>query len=189
MLTALRSISSVFLVVSGALVLGCHTTEPRQVEAPGLTKPVNPPHAPDLGRSASRMEIEDRYRIFLGEGIGSVCSGPSPYFTFAAAKAKGGSEPTMQILAHCMIDGPLKGKSIVLIGHTDPRGTDDYNAKLGQKRADDVRHYLVDQGVDPDRVSTQTAGEATANDDPEKWATDRRVEIQVKRETPAQPKR
>jgi len=180
MLSAVRTIAAVFLLSSGVLALGCHSTEPHSPEV-GLRKPVDPPRAPDLGRGASRLEAEERYRIFLGEGVGSICAGPSPYFTVDTSKAKGASSPTMQNLASCMIDGPLKGKSIVLIGHTDPRGTDQYNATLGQKRADDVRRYLVAQGVDADRVTTQTAGEATANDDPEKWATDRRVEIQLKK--------
>lgn len=89
------------------------------------------------------------------------------------------SEATMQNLASCMIDGPLKGKSIVLIGHTDPRGSTELNEKLGQKRADDVRRYLIDQGIAADRVTAETAGKREASDDPNRWSTDRRVEIQL----------
>lgn len=188
MVTRVRYVAAGFIVASSALVLGCHTTPPHQADV-GLTRPVNPPQSPELGRGAARLEVDQRYRLFLGEGIGSICAGPAPYFTVDATKAKSGSEPTMQNLASCMLDGPLKGKSIILVGHTDPRGTEEYNAKLGQKRADDVRRYLVDQGIDPARVSTQTAGEATASGDPERWSTDRRVEVQLKSETPLQQKR
>lgn len=87
----------------------------------------------------------------------------------------------MQNLAACMIDGPLKGESVVLIGHTDPRGSDQLNERLGQKRADDVRCYLIDQGIAPDRVTAETAGKREASDDPNRWETDRRVEIQLDR--------
>lgn len=43
-------------------------------------------------------------------------------------------------------------------GHTDERGTEEYNIALGQRRADAVREFLVDQGVDPNRLSTISYG-------------------------------
>ncbi|MBX3230578.1 MAG: OmpA family protein [Labilithrix sp.] len=155
----------------------------------GLTEAVAPPRSPDLGRGAARLETEQRYRVFLGEGIGSVCAGPAPYFDVASPTAKSQSTPTMQMLASCMIDGPLKGKSIVLIGHTDPRGSEEYNMKLGHERAEEVRRYLIDQGIAADRVTTQTAGEAAASGDPEKWSTDRRVEVQLNEKAKVEPRR
>lgn len=44
-------------------------------------------------------------------------------------------------------------------GHCDDRGTEEYNIALGQRRADEVRNYLVGQGVDPNRLSTISYGE------------------------------
>ena len=43
-------------------------------------------------------------------------------------------------------------------GHCDERGTEEYNIALGQRRADAVRTYLVEQGVDPNRLSTISYG-------------------------------
>lgn len=43
-------------------------------------------------------------------------------------------------------------------GHCDERGTDEYNIALGQKRADAVREYLSNAGVDPARISTISYG-------------------------------
>lgn len=44
-------------------------------------------------------------------------------------------------------------------GHTDERGTEEYNIALGQRRADAVRSFLVEQaGVDPNRLSTISYG-------------------------------
>ncbi|MCC5877117.1 MAG: peptidoglycan-associated lipoprotein Pal [Candidatus Sumerlaeia bacterium] len=44
-------------------------------------------------------------------------------------------------------------------GHTDERGTEEYNIALGQRRADAVRTFLVeDAGVDPNRISTISYG-------------------------------
>jgi peptidoglycan-associated lipoprotein len=178
MVTTLRNIAAGLVAASGVLVLGCHSTEPRQPEV-GLTKPVNPPRNPDLGRGAARATEEERYRIILGQDIGGICSGPSPYFDVNRSRARETSDPTMQNLADCMVSGPLTGKSIILIGHTDPRGSDELNDRLGAKRANDVRIYLIDHGVAADRVTIQTAGKRTASDDPKNWATDRRVEIRL----------
>jgi outer membrane protein OmpA-like peptidoglycan-associated protein len=41
------------------------------------------------------------------------------------------------------------GLKIQLEGHTDSIGTDDYNMKLSQERADSVQEYLASQGVPP----------------------------------------
>lgn len=43
-------------------------------------------------------------------------------------------------------------------GHCDERGTEEYNVALGQKRADAVREYLVERGVDANRLSTISYG-------------------------------
>jgi peptidoglycan-associated lipoprotein len=109
-----------------------------------------------------------------------MCSGPAPFFEFDSVDTKK-DQPTMQMLANCMIDGPLRGKTIKLIGHTDPRGAVGYNDKLGLERAEKVKTYLLAHGVDANRVQTDTVGEDEANAAPEKWKTDRRVEIQLVR--------
>jgi outer membrane protein OmpA-like peptidoglycan-associated protein len=169
-------------VMSAALgfagVVGCHEPEP---ESPvvGLTKPVNPPVMPDLGRGADRVHLEQMYAMYLTEGVRGVCAGPDPYFKFDVSKPGGKDAPTMQILANCMQTGPLKGKSIRLVGRADPRGTEAYNEKLGLERAEEVKTYLVHQGVEPGRVLTASLGKADASPFPQDWKTDRRVDIEL----------
>lgn len=58
--------------------------------------------------------------------------------------------------------GWLKSHPDVMVqveGHTDERGTEEYNVSLGQRRADAVREYLAGQGVDPMRLTTISYGE------------------------------
>jgi outer membrane protein OmpA-like peptidoglycan-associated protein len=74
---------------------------------------------------------------------------------------------------------------IVVEGHTDARGSDQKNQELSQQRAQSVRDYLVQRGVDSERVAAVGRGEASPiadNDSAEGRATNRRVEIVV---TPA----
>lgn len=71
---------------------------------------------------------------------------------------------------------------IIAVGHTDSVGTDAYNQKLGQRRADAVRAYLVSQGIDPKRVYTESQGELKPIADNRTAvgrARNRRVEIEV----------
>ena len=44
-------------------------------------------------------------------------------------------------------------------GHADERGTVEYNLALGERRADSARTYLIDLGIDPDRLTTISYGE------------------------------
>ena len=49
--------------------------------------------------------------------------------------------------------------SIVIEGHADERGTDEYNLALGERRANSAREYLISQGVDPFRIEVVSFGE------------------------------
>lgn len=67
-------------------------------------------------------------------------------------------------------------------GHCDERGTREYNLNLGQKRANAVKEYLVNRGIDPSRLHTISYGEERPLDpghNEEAWAKNRRVQFFV----------
>ena len=71
---------------------------------------------------------------------------------------------------------------IKIIGHTDSKGSDDYNATLSQNRAKSVARYLHSKGVAMDRMETEGFGEKypiDTNDTDEGRFNNRRVEIEV----------
>ncbi len=75
-----------------------------------------------------------------------------------------------------------EGRKIVVAGHTDSVGSDSVNQRLSQSRADSVRMFLVQSGVNANRVSAVGKGEAepiAENKSPEGRANNRRVEIIV----------
>jgi peptidoglycan-associated lipoprotein len=80
----------------------------------------------------------------------------------------------------------LKEKSDITIaieGHTDNAGTDEYNQKLGMRRAETVMNELVALGIERARMSTVSLGESKPSINQETgWAraVNRRVEFQVK---------
>ena len=69
-------------------------------------------------------------------------------------------------------------KKIIVEGYADPRGTEAYNMKLGEKRADAVKNYITRAGINPNRVAVVSMGAtelATTQNTPEGWAEDRRT--------------
>ncbi len=52
----------------------------------------------------------------------------------------------------------MKLEVIIAVGHTDRIGSDQYNQKLSEKRAEAVKAYLISKGVEPNRVYTEGKG-------------------------------
>jgi peptidoglycan-associated lipoprotein len=125
--------------------------------------------------------MEGPYNMYVPEPVRKTCSGTAPFFEFDSSDTREPDQASMHALAECMISGPLKGKTIKLIGHTDPRGTPDYNEKLGLERAQRVKDHLVTHGVESNRVQVESVGEDQASPAPQDWPKDRRVEIQLVR--------
>ena len=72
--------------------------------------------------------------------------------------------------------------NIEVQGHTDSRGTDEYNMGLSVRRATTVANYLIANGIAAGRVTTKGFGEsapAYSNDTPEGMAQNRRVEFLI----------
>ena len=71
---------------------------------------------------------------------------------------------------------------VIAVGHTDSIGSTGYNMKLGLRRAQAVKAYLVAHGVEASKVSVESRGEAAPvadNKTREGRAKNRRVEIEV----------
>lgn len=71
---------------------------------------------------------------------------------------------------------------IHLNGHTDPRGTDEYNNVLSQYRAISVQQALEAQGVEPERIAVSAYGSGqsrASRGDLEAYALERRVDIEI----------
>ena len=82
--------------------------------------------------------------------------------------------------AHYLLEHPeIK---VELQGNCDERGSSEYNLALGERRALAVKRYLVNLGVDPDRLLTVSFGEEKPLDpghNEKAWALNRRVDIVV----------
>lgn len=71
---------------------------------------------------------------------------------------------------------------IIIEGHCDERGTNEYNMALGDRRANAARNYLISAGISPARVRTISYGEerpANAGHDEAAWTGNRRAEFVI----------
>lgn len=75
------------------------------------------------------------------------------------------------------------GRSVVLEGHSDERGSREYNIGLGERRAQSVKRLMVAAGLSPSQISTVSYGEerpAVQAADGVSMAKNRRVELRYR---------
>lgn len=100
------------------------------------------------------------------------------YFEFDRAELK--PEDETLIAAHARYLASHPGTRVRLEGHTDERGTREYNIGLGERRAQTVRTALLAQGVAAAQITTVSYGEerpAVEGHDEAAYAQNRRVEF------------
>ena len=99
----------------------------------------------------------------LTEGAGGMAAnerrweGVVVYFAYDRATIGAGERPKLDTLAQYLIERP--NYYVVVEGHCDDRGSDEYNRALGERRALAVRDYLVALGIAETRVKTLSYGE------------------------------
>jgi outer membrane protein OmpA-like peptidoglycan-associated protein len=100
-------------------------------------------------------------------------------FGFNSATIDASSYPSLDTLAEAMKTPELSEARFLINGHTDSKGSDDYNLSLSQKRANSVVSYLVGtHDIAPARLKAIGFGEtAPKNELDGEAAENRRVEI------------
>ncbi len=141
----------------------------------------------DGGRLQVKTEAETRAIIAeeeIGSGTmeeGSRLSSLEPvYFAFDDYSVAKDELPKIESAAVWLKENP--SATIQVEGHTDERGSSDYNFALGSRRADSVRQILASHGIEAPRIRTRSYGEeipAQPGHDDESWAANRRAEFVV----------
>jgi peptidoglycan-associated lipoprotein len=107
---------------------------------------------------------------------GSGCSLSPVYFAFDADDLDSSARNAIQANVSCMQEQNMTGVHVT--GHCDPRGTEEYNLALGDRRARAVANYMVSLGLDSGSVTSSSMGEEMASGtDESSWSRDRKVEF------------
>ncbi len=100
------------------------------------------------------------------------------YFEFDSAVIDGRFQPILDVHAAYLKANP--GFKVILQGHTDERGSREYNLALGQRRAESVRQAMTLLGVPDGQMEAVSLGEekpAVEGHDESAWKMNRRTEI------------
>jgi len=107
---------------------------------------------------------------------GPGCSLAAVYFAFDQDDLDSSARSAIQANVSCMQSQSMGGVHVT--GHCDPRGTEEYNLALGDRRARAVANYMVSLGLEGGSVSSSSMGEEMASGaDESGWSRDRKVEF------------
>ena len=129
----------------------------------------NPIYA-DSADAASMMRLD-------GEVVGAGQFQPV-FFEYDSPRLNPAEQPKIDMVVACLQQNPTYG--VIVEGHCDERGSNEYNLALGERRALAVRAAIVSAGIDGTRVQTSSRGEETPaamGHDESSWSQNRRAEF------------
>lgn len=172
----MRWMPSLLIVACGLVLAGC----PKKP----TTVPETPPaaEAPQDGTGAVGEGEIGQARDIAGEGaaIGAAPAGVATVIYFDFDRSDIRPEFADLITAHAKHLGGAGATRVRLEGHTDERGSREYNIALGERRGQAVRRALMLQGAGDVQLTTVSYGEerpAVTGSDEAAYEKNRRVEI------------
>lgn len=120
---------------------------------------------------AARKAAMDARELFLYEDI---------YFEFDKSDLLAESQEVLRVKADFLKDNP--DVLVIIEGHCDERGTNEYNLALGDRRASSAKAFLVNLGIAGSRLTSVSYGEERPADpghDEEAWAKNRRAHFSI----------
>jgi peptidoglycan-associated lipoprotein len=122
-------------------------------------------------QGAENARVHEARNQFLNKHI---------YFEFDSAALTPSAVAVLKDKAAWLKNEPLA--SVLIEGHCDERGTNEYNLALGERRAQSAKTFLVNMGIAPSRLSTVSYGEERPIDSGHNeaaWAKNRRAQFVI----------
>lgn len=182
-----RAIDAPCLLLLSSL-MACSTVEPAQnPDATGLPD-AGPDETYAVDFPDAKQPLERRLVMVVSEDFETRCPSSDPHFAFDRKRLQADDAAGVAALARCFQHPGLADRRILVTGHADERGTEDYNDELALERARTVSSKLVAKGIDPARLFVTARGESQARGSDDGLVShgfDRRVDIQLFDETHA----
>ncbi len=151
-----RSVPGAALVLAATLIAGACGGKKVEPPAPAPTTPPPPPKPPAPAPTPAPTEDELFAKKTL-EQLNDEKPLEDVYFGYdqmdLSEEARASLQKNMTFLKR------WPSTKIMVEGHADSRGTNEYNLALGERRAASVRDYLVSLGLPSDRVTMVSKGE------------------------------
>lgn len=171
-------IISLFLVLSGCACF--QETAVKETPAPVAEKPVDPavaekPAVKPVDEEAKKLALQEK---LIAEA--HAFADQNVHFAFDRYDLDSEARANLNHLGAWLRRN--KNFDVIIEGHCDERGTAEYNLALGERRASAAEDYLVNLGVDTERLTTVSYGEERPLDprsNEEAWAKNRRAHFNV----------
>lgn len=85
------------------------------------------------------------------------------YFAYDSSQVSSAESVKIETVSNYLKDNPAT--AVIIEGHTDERGSNEYNLALGERRALAIRSYLANLGIEPERIQTKSLGEESPASD------------------------
>ena len=164
------------LVFAALFLAACSINETKEAEAEAAEAAAA---AEQAAQEAAAREAEQQAQAEVQQAREAAAADVGTVFYFGFDSSALTEEARGQVDAHI---AALLGNndSVRLEGHTDERGTREYNLALGERRANAVRDYMVANGVPSYRIETISYGEENPvayGSGESNWQQNRRVEL------------
>ena len=161
------------LVFAALFLAACSSNETKEADAAAAAA------AEQAAQEAAAREAEQQAQAEAQRALEVAAADVGTVFYFGFDSSSLTDEARAQVDAHI---AALLGNndSVRLEGHTDERGTREYNLALGERRANAVRDYMVANGVPSYRIETISYGEENPvayGSGESNWQQNRRVEL------------
>lgn len=158
------------------LAVGCSRKQPPATDDRPRAEP--PPTTDNAADADAAARAEEEARLAREAAYGSIQD--MIFFDFDRSDLREDARQTLQAKAEALRQFP--DIRVRIEGHADERGTVEYNLALGERRADAARTYLIDLGIDSDRMTTISYGEerpAVDGHNEAAWSQNRRDEFVI----------
>jgi peptidoglycan-associated lipoprotein len=179
---------SILLILSLSSGFACHKAKKNQIKSVATNTPTTPTTSGNTGDSSGEIS-----QAPSSPSDTSNEEKPSPalrsefdpiYFLFDEAALSMDSMRELDEIGEYLEKHPDMG--IIISGHTDERGTEEYNIALSDERARSAKDYLTRLRINPERIVLVPYGEempAVADSNEEAWAKNRRDEFKIVQKT------
>ena len=187
-----RKISAVLFTVSGFFFVSCSSVNLEESEDNLFSAPINKSQnrqkANGVGSDRIKNSAEISSQDLSPKAVSEISLGeydgfePSVYFDYDRFDVKPSYVEVIKKIAQIMREN--RTSKILLEGHSDERGTREYNLALGHKRAESVAKALEAEGINRQRMDTVSFGEEDpADNSPNEkgWAKNRRCDLILKK--------
>lgn len=174
MKVAQRWIVACVAVTALAVLGGCAKKAAETPPTPPPAPPVTA-HTPDTSGTSLPTPPP------MPSGAVSTSDMKDAFFDFDKSELRDDARAALDQDAHLLRDHA--NVSIVVEGHCDERGTEEYNQALGERRAQAAKDYLSQAGIDAGRIETISYGKTrpfAEGHDESAWAQNRRAHVVVK---------